>query len=121
MELQQEHDRRGPRTAQRRAHAIAQHLTLAPAAVGDELAAHEVAAKLKRPATKNAGGPGAGAGAARAAKPKMKKTPFRDLKLEQRDVEGLTRLMVRATRAPPSPHLETSVHTSACGVLRAVS
>ena len=81
---------RGARTAHRRAHAIVQHLALGE----DEealLDAHDAAAKLKRSpngtAAKKAGG--------------AKKVPFRERKLEQHDVDGLSRLLVRTSL--PSP------------------
>jgi hypothetical protein len=81
---------RGARAAQRRAHAIVQHLALGE----DEavLEAHEAAAKLKR--SPNGGTAAVKKGAAGGAK---KKVPFRERKLEQHDIDGLSRLLVRTS------------------------
>lgn len=88
---------RGARTAQRRAHAIVQHLALgADEAVLD---AHEAAAKLKR--SPNGGTAAAKKGAAGGAK---KKVPFRERKLEPHDVDGLSRLLY-----PDHPELRAKV------------
>lgn len=80
---------RGARAAQRRAHAIVQHLALGE----DEgvLDAHEAAAKLKR--SPNGGTAAVKKGAAGA----KKKVPFRERKLEQHDIDGLSRLLVRTS------------------------